>query len=95
MGNYYGTKILEKFAEPIGSVTVAVTEAGEKDPLLIGSPKQFLDFVGHKEACDTLPDNAILLVPSIKCPVQMFRIKKISMQRNFIQKQMVTNLFLE
>jgi len=76
LGNYYGTKISEKFAEPIGSVTVTVTEAGEKDPLLIGLPKQFLALVGHKEACDTLPDNAILLVSSITCPVQMFRIKK-------------------
>lgn len=76
LGNYYGTKISGKYAEPIGSVNVTVTGEGEKDPLLIGLPKQFLALVGHKEACDDLPDSAVLLASSKTCPVQMFRIKK-------------------
>ena len=32
--------------------------------------------VGHKEACDEVPQSAVLLVTSKPCPVQMFRIKK-------------------
>lgn len=76
LGNYYGTEISGKYAEPIGSVTVTVTKEGEKDVLLNGLPKQFLALVGHKEACNSLPRGAILLVTSKTCPVQMFRIKK-------------------
>ena len=76
LGSYCGTIISSKYSESVGSVTVTVTEEGEKDPLLIGLPKEFPAFVGHKEACDTVPQSAVLLVSSIPCPVQMFRIKK-------------------
>jgi GMP synthase (glutamine-hydrolysing) len=76
LGSYCGTTISGKYSEPIGSVTVTVTEAGEKDDLLIGLPKQFPVFVGHKEACDNVPQSSVLLVSSETCPVQMFRIKK-------------------
>lgn len=55
---------------------LTVTKQGEKDALLNGLPKQFSALVGHKEACNNLPQNAILLVSSDTCPVQMFRIKK-------------------
>ena len=76
LGSYCGTPISSKYSEPVGSVTVTVTEEGEKDALLIGLPKQFPAFVGHKEACDNVPQSAVLLVSSKPCPVQMFRIKK-------------------
>mgnify|MGYP001821751716 CR=1 FL=1 len=76
LGNYYGTSISTKFSEPIASVNITLSEEGEKDPLLIGLPKQFLALAGHKEACDEVPSNAILLASSDSCPVQMFRIKK-------------------
>ncbi len=76
LGNYCGATISGKYSEPVGSVIVTITEDGEKDPLLFELPKQFPAFVGHKEACDTLPPGAVLLVSSIPCPVQMFRIQK-------------------
>jgi len=76
LGNYCGATISTKYSEPQSSVTVTVTGEGEKDALLIGLPKQFLAFVGHKEACDNVPPSAVLLVSSKPCPVQMFRIKK-------------------
>lgn len=75
LGNYCGTKISNTYSEPIGSVTVNVTEEGEKDDLLVGLPLEFPVLVGHKEACDTLPQGAVLLASSKTCPVQMFRIK--------------------
>ena len=76
LGNYYGTKISRKFGEPIGSVMLHLTEDGANDRLLHGLPKQFLALVGHKEACDHLPQGATLLASSETCPVQMFRIKQ-------------------
>ena len=76
LGSYCGTSISSKYSEPIGSVTMTLTEEGEKDALLAGFPKQFPAFVGHKEACDDLPDGAVLLLTSKSCPVQMFRMKQ-------------------
>ncbi len=75
LGNYYGTTISRKYGERIGRVTITLTEEGEKDVLLAGLPKQFLALAGHKEACDKVPDNALLLASSASCPVQMFRVK--------------------
>lgn len=76
LGKYCGTPISGKYAESVGSVTVTVTEAGQYDPLTAGLPPQFTALVGHKEACDKVPDNAVLLLTSEPCPVQMFRIRK-------------------
>jgi len=75
LGNYYGTEISDKYAEPIGRVSLCVTEEGQTDHLLIGLPKEFSALVGHKEACNSVPHDAVLLVSSETCPVQMFRIK--------------------
>ena len=76
LGSYCGATISNTYSEPVGSVTVALTPEGEKDELLFGLPKQFIAFVGHKEACDNVPQGAVLLVTSETCPVQMFRVKK-------------------
>ena len=76
LGNYCGTTISTKYSSALGGITVTITEEGEKDALLIDLPKQFLAFVGHKEACDNVPPGAILLVSSEYCPVQMFRVKQ-------------------
>ncbi|MBT8182781.1 MAG: glutamine amidotransferase, partial [Eudoraea sp.] len=76
LGRYCGASISDKYAETLRSVEVWVTEEGAKDPLLKGLPKKFTALVGHKEACDTVPAGAVLLVSSDPCPVQMFRIKK-------------------
>ena len=75
LGQYCNTPISGKHSEPISSVTVYLTEDGKKDDLVFGLPNDFLAFVGHKEACDTVPNGAVLLASSKQCPVQMFRIK--------------------
>ncbi|WP_026551720.1 glutamine amidotransferase [Arthrobacter sp. H20] len=75
LGRHQGAVIDRTFAEPIGPVPIAVTAAGAADPLLAGLPSSFDAFVGHKEACTTLPDGAVLLASSASCPVQMFRIR--------------------
>jgi len=76
LGSYCGTTISTRYSEPVGRVIVSLTPEGEKDDLLNGLPKIFNAFVGHKEACDTVPQGATLLVTSDTCPIQMFRIKK-------------------
>jgi GMP synthase (glutamine-hydrolysing) len=75
LGNYCGTPISGKYAEPVGGVAITITEEGAKDNLLVGLPRSFKAFVGHKEACDHVPQGAVLLASSDACPVQMFRIK--------------------
>ena len=74
LGNYLGTSISKQYREAVGCVTLDLTEEGKKDPLLSGYPDQITVLLGHKEACDTLPDGATLLMTGAACPVQMFRI---------------------
>ena len=76
LGRYSGTTISGKYSEEVGIVSVSLTEDGKKDSLLNGLPDKIDVLVGHKEACDEVPKNAVLLASSEQCPVQMFRIKK-------------------
>lgn len=75
LGKYCGTPISGKYSEPVGSTMIKITASGKKDALLKGLPETFRVMVGHKEACDSVPQEAVLLATSAKCPVQMFRIK--------------------
>lgn len=74
LGRYLGTGISTKYAEAVGCVTLDITEAGKQDKLLRGFPDQIDVLLGHKEAVDTLPEGATLLMTGGACPVQMFRI---------------------
>lgn len=74
LGSYLGTPVSTKYGEAVGCVTVCITEAGKKDPLLAGFPDQISVLLGHKEACDKTPAGATLLMTGCTCPVQMFRI---------------------
>lgn len=75
LGNYCGATISRKYAEPVGGVDVNLTDEGKRDPLLQGLPETFRVLLGHKEACDALPPNCVLLATNTTCPVQMFRLK--------------------
>jgi GMP synthase (glutamine-hydrolysing) len=74
LGNYLGTGISKKYGEAVGCVTLELTEAGKQDKLLRGFPDRIDVLLGHKEAVDTLPEGATLLLTGSSCPVQMFRI---------------------
>lgn len=76
LGVHQGGVVDRTYAEPVGSVTIRLTEAGRLDPLLAGVPDRFEAYVGHKEACTVLPPTATLLAESPACPVQMFRVKQ-------------------
>jgi GMP synthase (glutamine-hydrolysing) len=53
---------------------VFLTAEGKQDPLLEGMPDRFRVFLGHKEACDSVPAGCVLLATNAACPVQMFRL---------------------
>jgi GMP synthase (glutamine-hydrolysing) len=74
LGRHQGAVLDRRHAEPVGSVTVTLTAAGRRDPLLSGLPAGFDAFTGHKEAISRLPDHAVLLAESPTCPVQAFRV---------------------
>ncbi len=76
LGNYLGTRISSKYREAVGCVTLDITGEGRQDPLLAGFPEQIDVLLGHKEAVDTTPDGAVLLMTGGVCPVQMFRVGK-------------------
>ena len=75
LGNYLGTPMSRRYAEPVCARTVEITPAGRLDPLLKGFPEKIRVLLGHKEACDAVPDGTQLLVRGDDCPVQMFRLK--------------------
>jgi len=58
----------------VSCVTLEITEAGKHDKLLKGFPPQIDVLLGHKEAVDTTPNAATLLMTGQDCPVQMFRV---------------------
>jgi len=73
LGGYCGAAMSGRYAETVGPAEVALTEEGRVDPLLDGFPERFGVFLGHKEALDELPGEAVLLVRGDRCPIQMFR----------------------
>jgi GMP synthase (glutamine-hydrolysing) len=76
LGVHRGGVVDRTYGEPISAVEVALTAEGAADPVLAGMPDRFDAFVGHKEACRSLPPGAVLLAASAHCPVQMFRVKR-------------------
>lgn len=71
---HLGGVVDRTYGEPVGAVSVRLTEAGRRDPLLEGVPDEFLAFVGHKEACNGTPPGAVLLGVGESCPVQMYKV---------------------
>ena len=74
LGQLPGGLVDRRFSEPIGAVTVSLTDEGAADPLLGELPREFDAFLGHKEAVSRLPYGAVLLADSTSCPVQAFRV---------------------
>ncbi len=74
LGAYLDTPISTRYAEAVGSTIVSLTNAGKSDVLLAGFPDQICVLLGHKEACNSVPVGATLLITGADCPVQMFRV---------------------
>ncbi|MGA8257272.1 MAG: glutamine amidotransferase [Nocardioides sp.] len=74
LGGHQGGVVDKQHPEPVGPLSVTLTEAGQADPLFAGVPEHFVAFGGHKEALSRLPRRATLLATSAACPVQAFRV---------------------
>ncbi len=65
----------EKYSEAVGTAEIELTTEGKSDDLLKGLPTKFQAYCGHKEACQTIPNDASLLASSDDCPFQMIKFK--------------------
>jgi len=74
LGSHQGGIVDRRYSEPVGTVRVTLTTAGESDPVLRELPREFDAFTGHKEAVSELPGHAVLLASAAACPVQAFRV---------------------
>jgi GMP synthase (glutamine-hydrolysing) len=74
LGTHQGAVVDRTFGEPVGPVSVALTEEGRSDPVFGVLPPVFEAFVGHREAVRELPRHAVRLAYSAACPVQAFRV---------------------
>ncbi|QZT59710.1 glutamine amidotransferase [Mycolicibacterium austroafricanum] len=74
VGAAIGAVIDRSHSEPVGGVTVDLTDQGRRDPLFCVLPDTFDAFGGHKEAVSSLPGGAVSLASSADCPVQAFRV---------------------
>lgn len=74
LGRHQGGVVDRAHPEPVGPVTVVLTEQGLADPLMAGLPPVFDAYGGHKEGLSVLPAGAVALATSEACPVQAFRV---------------------
>ncbi|MBE9403188.1 glutamine amidotransferase [Brachybacterium sp. Marseille-Q2903] len=76
LGVHQGAIVDRTHGEPVGAVTVRLSEEGRRDALVeaAGLPDSFTAFVGHKEGVRSLPEHAVCLASSATAPVQMFRV---------------------
>jgi GMP synthase (glutamine-hydrolysing) len=72
--NQGGVVNKEANTEQVAPVTITITEEGKQDPLLQNMQPTFRAVVGHKEACQQLPEDAVWLATGEACQYQMFRL---------------------
>jgi GMP synthase (glutamine-hydrolysing) len=74
LGAHQGGLVDRQSPEPVGPLSVTVTDDGLADPLFAGVPREFAAYGGHKEGLSRLPEGATLLATSSASPVQAFRV---------------------
>ncbi len=74
LGTVIGATVDRTYPEPVGAMTVTLTEQGRRDPLFADLPDVFDAYGGHKEGASALPPGIEPLAHSADCPVQAFRV---------------------
>jgi GMP synthase (glutamine-hydrolysing) len=74
LGSVVGATVDRTYTEPVGALTVTLTEEGRADPLFADLPDVFDAYGGHKEGASSLPSNLACLAYSADCPIQAFRV---------------------
>jgi GMP synthase (glutamine-hydrolysing) len=73
LAHWLGGKVASGAWE-LGWLPVDANEAGQADPLLAGLGDTFYAFLWHGDQVTRLPDNAVLLASTERCPVQCYRL---------------------
>ena len=74
LGSVVGATVDRTYPEPVGALTVSLTEQGRRDPLFADLPDVFDAYGGHKEGASALPPDLACLAYSADCPIQAFRV---------------------
>ena len=74
LGSVVGATVDRSYAEPVGALTITLTENGRRDPLFADLPDVFDAYGGHKEGASALPAGPACLAYSADCPIQAFRV---------------------
>jgi GMP synthase (glutamine-hydrolysing) len=74
LGSVVGATVDRIYTEPVGALTVTLTEHGRRDPLFADLPDVFDAYGGHKEGASALQSDLVCLAYSADCPVQAFRV---------------------
>jgi GMP synthase (glutamine-hydrolysing) len=74
LGAVIGATVDRTCPEPVGALTVTLTEQGRRDPLFADLPDVFDAYGGHKEGASALPSGMPSLAYSVDCPIQAFRV---------------------
>ena len=74
VGIHQGGLVDKQWPEPVGPLSIELTDEGLADPVFAGVPRAFAAYGGHKEGMSRLPESATLLATSEACPVQAFRV---------------------
>ena len=74
LGSVVGAAVDRTYPEPVGALTVSLTDDGRRDPLFAELPDVFDAYGGHKEGASALPPNLVRLAYSADCPIQAFRV---------------------
>lgn len=68
-----GGVVRRNYPEEAGPTDVILTEAGMKDPLFSGLPREFQSLGGHTESAEELAESVTLLAGGPHCPIQAIR----------------------
>lgn len=75
LAHTFGGQVLGKYGLPEKGVTeLTLLPGAEDDPLLAGLPATVRGIESHQDQITKLPDDAVLLMSSERCPHQMLRI---------------------
>jgi GMP synthase (glutamine-hydrolysing) len=74
LGAVVGATVDRTHPEPVGAMTVTLTEEGRRDPVFAELPDSFDAYGGHKEGASALPADVVRLGYSADCPIQAFRV---------------------
>jgi GMP synthase (glutamine-hydrolysing) len=73
LGSVVGASVDRTYPEPVGAMTITLTDEGRRDPLFVDMPEVFDAYGGHKEGVSALPSQLVRLAYSADCPFQAFR----------------------